>query len=95
MDIGLLAERVDGSPPPTVDVILDWIGFERATTRERIQEEGFDTFANLATLKEKDIHDLAESYSRQTVGNDRAIWIPTHSIHDRINSLGAGFQPHR
>jgi hypothetical protein len=75
MDIELHGEIADESPsPPMMDTILEWIGFEQEVTRTRIREEGFDTFADLATMKEKDICDLAESYSRRTVANGRAIF---------------------
>ena len=75
MDIELLGEIADEAPPPPMmDTILEWIGFEQEATRTRIREEGFDTFADLATMKEKDICDLAESYSRRTVANGRAIF---------------------
>jgi hypothetical protein len=42
-----------------MDVILEWrIGFDQATTRDRIREEGFETFDDLlVNMKEKDIHD--------------------------------------
>jgi hypothetical protein len=57
-----------------MDTILGWIGFDQAATRDRIREEGFEMFADLATMKEKDIRDLAESYSRRTVADGRAIF---------------------
>ena len=75
MDIESLGEIADEAPPPPMmDTILEWIGFEQEATRTRIREEGFDTFADLATMKEKDIRDLAESYSRRTVADGRAIF---------------------
>ena len=78
MDIELLdVGAADAQPPPlppVMDTILTWIGFDQEATRVRIREEGFDTFADLATMKEKDIRDLAESYSRRTVADGRAIF---------------------
>jgi hypothetical protein len=78
MDIKLLGEVADEAPPPDVppmmDTILGCIGFDQAATRTRIREEGFETFADLATMKEKDIRNLAESYSRRTVADGRAIF---------------------
>ena len=69
---------VDGPPVAVVvnemDLALEWIGFENEGTRERIQVEGFGTFVDLATMKEKDIRDLAESYGRRTVGDGRFIF---------------------
>jgi hypothetical protein len=63
--------RVDDPPVAVVvhemDLALEWIGFENEGTRERIQVEGFlVTFVDLATMKENDIRDLAESYGRRT-----------------------------
>ena len=63
-----------GPPPPEMDTILGWIGFDQPATRDRIREEGFETFADLATMKEKDVRDLAESYSRRTAADGRAIF---------------------
>jgi hypothetical protein len=75
MDIEALDEVVaDAPPPPVMDTILEWIGFDQEATRTRIRDEGFDTFADLATMKEKDIRDLAESYSRRTVADGRSIF---------------------
>jgi hypothetical protein len=60
--------------PPVMDTVLTWIGFDQEATRARIRAEGFDTFADLAIMKEKDIRDLAESYGRRTVGDGRMIF---------------------
>jgi hypothetical protein len=73
------AEVVDDPPldPPEVpvmDTVLEWIGFSIPATRERIRAEGFETFDDLVTMKEKDVRDLAESYSRRTVADGRAIF---------------------
>ena len=73
-------------PPPEVplvpplaamdpmDLALEWIGFAIAGTRERIRVEGFGSFDDLNSMKEKDIRDLAESYGRRTVGDGRFIF---------------------
>jgi hypothetical protein len=48
--------RVAGEAPPAVpvmDTILGWIGFEQVAIRDRIRGEGFETFADLAMMKEK------------------------------------------
>ncbi len=79
MGIKLLGEVADEVPPrpqviPVMNTILGWIGFEQAATRDRIREEGFETFADLATMKELDICNLAESYSRRTIADGRAIF---------------------
>jgi hypothetical protein len=57
-----------------MDTILTWIGFDQEATSVRVREESFDTFADLATINEKDIHDLSESYIRRTVADGRAIF---------------------
>jgi hypothetical protein len=66
-----------GLPPPAIDPMdleLEWIGFGIAATRERIQIEGFESFEDLNSMKEKDIRDLAESYGRRTIGDGRFIF---------------------
>ena len=63
----MVEAAIIADPPPVMDVILGWIGFDQVTTRDRIREEGLETFDDLSNMKEKDICDLAESYSRQTV----------------------------
>ena len=74
MDIEVLVEDADEAPTPVMDMILAWTGFDQVATRTRIRDEGFDTFADVATMKEKDIRDLAESYSRRTAADGRAIF---------------------
>jgi hypothetical protein len=74
MDIEVLVEDADEAPTPVMDMILAWTGFDQVATRTRIRDEGFDTFADLATMKEKDIRDLAESYGRRTAADRRAIF---------------------
>lgn len=74
MDIEELIEVAGEAPTTVMDTILGWIGFDQVATRTRIRDEGFDTFADLATMKEKDIRDLAESYSRRTAADGRAIF---------------------
>ena len=75
MDIEELVEVVgDAQLPSEMDTILQWIGFDQEATCTRIRDEGFDTFADLATIKEKDIRDLAESYSRRTITDGRSIF---------------------
>jgi hypothetical protein len=60
---GALVAVVVPPPPTTVmDTVLTWIGFDQEATRDCLRGEGFDTFADLATLNDKDIRDLAESY---------------------------------
>ena len=60
--------------PPMMDTALLWIGFDQEATRERLRAEGFDTFIDLNGMKEKDIRDLADSYTRRTVADGRAIF---------------------
>ena len=57
-----------------VDLALQWIGFDTPATRNRLRLEGFENFEDLASMKEKDIRDLAESYGRRTVADGRFIF---------------------
>jgi hypothetical protein len=57
-----------------MDIALQWIGFDAEATRNRIRVEGFETFEDLKSMKEKDIRDLAESYGRRTLGDGRFIF---------------------
>jgi hypothetical protein len=61
-------------PPPIVDTVLTWIGFNIYITRDHIRADGFDTFDNLATMKENDIRNLAESYGRCSFAACRAVF---------------------
>ena len=70
MDIDAVADE----EPPVLDTVLTWIGFDQENTRNRIREEGFESFDDLVTMKEKDIRDLAESYGRRTIVDGRAIF---------------------
>jgi hypothetical protein len=76
MDIEAINEVVDEPPPapPVTDTILSWIGFDQEATRNRLQAEGFESFADILAMKEKDVRDLAESYGRRTVANGRTIF---------------------
>jgi hypothetical protein len=82
-----VAAAVDRPPPPAfaddaggdiipnpVDLALQWIGFDNLATRNRLRTEGFEAFEDLASMKEKDIRDLAESYGRRTVADGRFIF---------------------
>ena len=60
--------------PNPMDTALMWIGFDNVATRQRLRDEGFETFDDLKSMKEKDIRDLAESYGRRTVGDGRFIF---------------------
>jgi hypothetical protein len=76
MDIEGIKAVVKESPLPAVmDTILTyWIGFEQEATRARLLEEGFESFADVLAIKEKDVRDLADSYCRRTVADRRAIF---------------------
>lgn len=75
MDIPVIPDViVPPAPPPVMDTILTWIGFDIAVTRERIQAEGFESFEDLKPMKEKDISDLSESYGRRTIADGRVIF---------------------
>lgn len=78
MDIAAVA--VAGQEPqvpavvPVMDQVLTWIGFEAEGTRARLQEEGFESFADVMEMKAQDVRDLADSYVRRTVADGRAIF---------------------
>ena len=57
-----------------MDTALQWIGFDNEPTRERLRAEGFESFDDLKSMKEKDIRDLAESYGRRTAADGRFIF---------------------
>ena len=57
-----------------MELALTWIGFDAEATRDCIQIEGFASFDNLKSMKEKDVRDLAESYGRHTAGDGRFIF---------------------
>jgi hypothetical protein len=60
--------------PPVMDTVLMWIGFDQEAMMNRLREEGFESFGDLTSMKEKDICDLAESYGRPTVADGRSIF---------------------
>ena len=62
------------APPNEMDTALLMIGFENDQVRERLRAEGFETFDDLKSMKEKDIRDLADSYTRRTVADGRFIF---------------------
>jgi len=74
MDIEEIVEAVDDVVPPVMDTILSWIGFEQDDTRERLLQEGFESFADVLAMREKDVRDLADSYGRRTIADGRAIF---------------------
>ena len=61
-------------PPPEIDQIgeiLTWIGFTDPANRKSIIDDAFNTYADIRSLKEKDISELSESFSRRTQANCR------------------------
>jgi hypothetical protein len=66
-------------PPPVpqfnpMDVALTYIGFDIPAVRARLRAEGLTTFSDLKSLKEKDIRDIAESFSKRTVNDGRYLF---------------------
>ena len=70
----VLADPIVAPVGDDMDLALTWIGFDVAATRNRIQIEGFASFDDLKSMKEKDVRDLAESYGRRTVADGRFIF---------------------
>ena len=90
MDIEELpAKVVEVPPPPIMDTILTWIGFEQEAPCNRLQEEGFESFTDVLAMKEKDVRDLAESYGRHTVADGRAIFGLRNSNTSLDSSIGS------
>ena len=54
--------------------ILEWVGFQHAITRERITGESFTMFAEIQTLEESDITNLADSFSKRTPAAQRILF---------------------
>ena len=66
-------------PPPVpqfnpMDVALTYIGFDTPVVRAHLRAEGLMTFSDLKSLKEKDIRDIAESFSKRTVNDGRYLF---------------------
>jgi hypothetical protein len=49
-----------------METILTWIGFEQEATRVRLVDEGFESFADILAMKEKDVRELAGGLLRST-----------------------------
>ena len=73
-DLGLPGAVGAPSVIDPIDTALQWVGFENENTRERLRSEGFESFDDLKSMKEKDIRDLAESFGRRTVADGRFIF---------------------
>ena len=57
-------------PPPVMDTIL---GFEQDATRVRLMDEGFESFADVLAMKEKDVRELLDSsYGQRTICDGQA-----------------------
>jgi hypothetical protein len=58
-----------------MDLVLGYIGFDNITVCDRIRNEGLlQDFSDLKSLKEKDIWDLSESFTKRTVGDGRFLF---------------------
>ena len=59
----------------TMDTILQWIaGFDNAGTRNRLLDEGLNSFDSLRSLDSNDIARLDESFGRRSVADGRSIF---------------------
>ena len=88
MDIDAIADK----EPPVMDTVLTWIGFDQENTRNRIREEGFESFDDLATMKEKDIRVLRSAYDCRRASY---FWTSPYSIPYWINPLGSRLRQNR
>ena len=76
----------EGAPPveeplDPMDTALQWVGFENESTRECLRREGFESFDDSKSMKEKDIRDHDESDGRRTVGDGRFIFGVRHIMY--------------
>jgi hypothetical protein len=57
-----------------MELALGYIGFDNAIVRNRLRNEGLQDFSDMKSLKEKDIRDIAESFTKRTVGDGRFLF---------------------
>jgi hypothetical protein len=57
-----------------MDLVLGYIGFDNITVCDRIRNEGLQDFSDLKSLKEKDIRDLSESFTKRTVSDGQFLF---------------------
>jgi hypothetical protein len=57
-----------------MDLALQYIGFDTQAIRSRLCSEGLAHFTDLQSLKEKDIWDIAESFSKRTANDGRYLF---------------------
>lgn len=62
------------APPavPNLNVALTYVGFDTAAIHARLRAEGLTHFSNFKSMKEKYIHDIAESFAKRTASDGRA-----------------------
>ena len=57
-----------------MELALGYIGFDNAIVRNRLRNEGLQDFSDMKSLKEKDVRDIAESFTKRTVGDGRFLF---------------------
>ena len=57
-----------------MELALGYIGFDNAIVRNRLRNEGLQDFSDLKSLKEKDIREIAESFTKRTIGDGRFLF---------------------
>ena len=62
------------NPRPEMDLALEWVGFGVQNNRTAIMDEAFTDFNDIVEFNEKDIKDLAESFSKRTANDGRIIF---------------------
>ena len=57
-----------------VDMLLQYVGFSEESVRNNISSDGFESFEDIMTLKEKDISELAKGFADRSVANGKVIF---------------------
>jgi hypothetical protein len=71
-DNGSVASVVNAADE--MDLALGYIGFDSIIVGDRLCNEGLQDFSDLKSLKEKDIRDIAESFTKRTIGDGRFLF---------------------
>ena len=65
---------VPAVPVPEIDQlnqILEWVGFPIGNERVNILQDAFTNYADIKSMKEKDVTELSTSFSRRTAANGK------------------------
>ena len=65
---------VDAFEASDIDMILQYCGFDNPDSRTAIAEDGFESFADILSLTEKDVSSLAKRFAERTAADGRIIF---------------------